>query len=215
MALPHRRLLLTLAGGLGLVGLTGAAASGPDLADQQTMGNPKAKVEVVEYASASCPHCARFATDVFPAFKKKYIDTGKVHFTFREVLTEPAPVAAAGFMIARCAGPGKYFTTLDGVFRSQKEWYAGADVRGSLLKVAQSQGMTEAQFEACISNEAAQKALNERVEKYTTKDNVDSTPTFFVNGKRLTGEQTLADLDKAIGPAAAPAAARKPAPKKR
>jgi protein-disulfide isomerase len=203
MAEPHRRLLPAVAAGLALIGLAGAAAPGPDLSDQKTLGNPKAKVEVVEYASASCPHCARFATEVFPEFKKKYIDTGKVHFTFREVLTDPVPVAAAGFLIARCAGPGKYFATLDGVFRSQKEWYAGADVRGSLLKVAQSQGMTEPQFEACISDEAAQKALNERVEKYTTKDNVDSTPTFFVNGQRLTGEHTLAELDKAIAPALA------------
>ena len=203
MAQPHRRLLVSVAAAVALLGLTGAAA-GPDLSDQKTLGNPKAKVEVVEYASASCPHCARFALEAFPAFKKKYIDTGKVHFTFREVLTPPAPVAAAGFLIARCAGPGKYFPTLEGVFRSQKEWYAGADVRGSLLKVAQSQGMTEAQFNACVSNEAALKALNERVEKYTTKDEVDSTPTFFVNGKRLTpGTQEigLADLDKAIAAA--------------
>jgi protein-disulfide isomerase len=158
---------------------------------------------VTEYASAACPHCAKFAIDVFPTFKTKYIDTGKVHFTFREVLTPPVPVAAAGFLIARCAGPGKYFATLDGVFRSQKEWYEGKDVRASLLKVAQSQGLSELQFNACVSNEAALKALNERVEKYTTKDNVDSTPTFFINGKRLEGEHTLADLDKAIQPALA------------
>lgn len=211
MADLNRRLLTTLAGALALIGLTGAAAPGPDVSDQKTLGNPKARIEVVEYASASCPHCARFATDVFPAFKKKYIDTGKVHFTFREVLTDPAPVAAAGFMIARCAGPGKYFTALDGVFRAQKEWYEGGDVRQSLLKVAQSQGMTEAQFEACVSDETAMKALNARVEKYTTKDKVDSTPTFFVNGQRLTGEQTMAELDKAIGAAPSP----KPVTKKR
>jgi protein-disulfide isomerase len=203
MAEPYRRLLLAFAGALAVAGLTGAAAPGPDLSEQKTLGDPKARVEVVEYASASCPHCARFATEVFPAFKRKYIDTGKVHFTFREVLTPPVPVAAAGFLIARCAGPGKYFATLDGVFRSQKEWYEGKDVRASLVGVAQSQGLTEAQFNACVTDEAALKALNARVEKFTTKDNVDSTPTFFVNGKRLTGEHTLADLDKAIQPALA------------
>jgi protein-disulfide isomerase len=198
-----RRLLLILAGGLALIGLTGAAAPGPDLSEQKSLGNPKARVEVVEYASASCPHCARFATEVFPAFKKKYIDTGKVHFTFREVLTNPAPVAAAGFLIARCAGPGKYFTTLDGVFRSQKQWYEGGDVRQSLLQVAESQGLSEAQFNACVSDEAALKALNERVEKFTARDKVDATPTFFVNGKRLqpgVNEIDLAALDRLIAP---------------
>src|SRR3954462_13665315 len=109
MAELQRRLLLAFAGALAIAGLTGAAAPGPDVSEQKTLGNPKARVEVVEYASASCPHCARFATAVFPAFRKKYVATGKVHFTFREVLPPPVPVAAAGFLIARCAGRGKYF----------------------------------------------------------------------------------------------------------
>ena len=72
--------------------------------DDMVMGNPKAKITVVEYASASCSHCAAFAIDVFPAFKAKYIDTGQVKYVFREVLTEPVQRAAAGFILARCTG---------------------------------------------------------------------------------------------------------------
>src|SRR5258708_39808514 len=89
-------------GGAGI----GAPAASPD---DMSMGNPKAKIEVIEYASLSCPHCAHFNEAVFPTLKAKYIDTGKVRYTLKEMLTEPATVAAAGFMVARCAGPDKYF----------------------------------------------------------------------------------------------------------
>src|SRR5512144_1919161 len=87
--------------------------------DDMSLGNPKAKIQVTEYASLSCPHCGHFNETVFPALKSKYIDTGKVHYTLKEMLTEPMQVAAAGFMMARCAGPQKYFTVVDQVFRSQ------------------------------------------------------------------------------------------------
>src|SRR5665213_2186956 len=91
------------------------------------MGDPRAKVTVVEYASASCPHCARFNNDVFPAFKAKYIDTGKVRYVLREFLTEPVQVAAAGFLLARCAGKGKYFGALDDFFHGQEVGLADLD----------------------------------------------------------------------------------------
>src|SRR5271170_7604643 len=81
-------------------------------ADDMSLGNPTAKVTVIEYASASCPHCARFNNDVFPAFKTKYIDSGRIHYVFREFLTPPVEVAAAGFLTARCAGKDKYFSVL-------------------------------------------------------------------------------------------------------
>lgn len=203
MADLNRRLLiaLTLVGALFAAGQATAA----NLAEQMTLGDPKAKIEVVEYASASCPHCARFALNVFPDLKKKYIDTGKVHFTFREMLTPPTEVAAAGFMLARCVPPAKYFTVLDGVFISQMQWEEG-NIRQSLVNVAEANGLTEAQFDACVSDAAALKALNIRVAKFTTMDKVDSTPTLFVNGKRLeagVNELSIADVDAAIAHAAA------------
>lgn len=197
-----------------------AKPTGPNLADQMTLGSPKARVEVVEYASASCPHCARFALNVFPAFKKKYIDTGKVHFVFREVLTPPNELAGAGFLLARCAPKDKYFSTLDGVFESQKEWKEGVDLKSVFVKVGAANGVTEAQLDACMSDPAAIKALNERVQKFPEQDKVDSTPTFIVNGKKVTAGMTeidLAQLDAAIQPAlTAPAKAQtRPTARKR
>jgi protein-disulfide isomerase len=167
-------------------------------ADDMSLGNSAAKVTVIEYASASCPHCARFNNEVFPAFKAQFIDTGKVHYVFREFLTPPTEVAAAGFLMARCAGKDKYFSVLDAIYRGQEAMYQSGDFRGALLKIAESSGMTEPQFTACISDDAAIKALNDRVDTYVKRDHISGTPTFMVNGKVLDGEQSLTSLATAI-----------------
>ncbi len=172
-------------------------------ADDMSLGNATAKVTVIEYASASCPHCARFNNEVFPAFKAKYIDSGKIHYVFREFLTPPEAVATAGFLVARCAGKDKYFSVLDAIFHGQEAMYQSGDFRGGLLRIAQSAGLSEAQFTACVEDDKAITALNDRVQRFAKQDNITGTPTFFVNGKKLDGEQTLASLDAAIAAAQA------------
>lgn len=191
--------LAALAGAL----LLAACSRGPTPStDDMTLGDPKAPVKMVEYASASCTHCASFNNNVFPAFKAKYIDTGKVHYTLKEFLTPPNELAAAGFLTARCAGKEKYFTVLDAIFRSQQEIFQTGDMRGILLRVAQSAGLTEAQFNACISDEEALKALNARVERAVKQDRITGTPAFFINGKSVgEGEISLAALEKAVAEA--------------
>jgi protein-disulfide isomerase len=200
---PKTHVLTLLA--LAMLALTACAKSSAGVAgpDDMSMGDPNAKVKVVEYASLTCPHCARFANDVFPAFKAKYVDTGKVQYTYKEFFTPPADVAAAGYVIARCAGKDKYFAVLEGVFRSQQEMFTkGNTPRAVLLRVAQSTGMTEAQFKACLADEKAGEALKARVEKSARADKIQSTPTFFVNGKMVKeGEITLKELDAAIAAA--------------
>jgi protein-disulfide isomerase len=168
-----------------------------------SLGKPDAKVQVTEYASASCSHCARFNNEVFPAFKAKYIDTGKVHYTLKEFLTPPEQVAAAGFLVARCAGKDKYFTVLDSIYKNQAEMFQTGDFRGVLLRIAQSAGMTEDQFNKCVADETALKALNTRVERAVKEDKITGTPSFVVNGKKVAeGEVSLAQLDTAIAEAA-------------
>ncbi len=170
--------------------------------DDMTMGDPKAPVKMVEYASASCSHCATFNNTVLPAFKAKYIDTGKVHYTLKEFLTPPNELAAAGFLTARCAGKDKYFSVLDAIFSSQQEILQTGDMRGILLRVAQSAGLTESQFNACITDETALKALNARVERAIKQDKITGTPAFFINGKSVgDGEISLAALEKAVAEA--------------
>ncbi len=166
--------------------------------DDMTLGSPKAPVTVVEYASASCPHCARFNNEIFPAFKAKYVDTGKVRYVFREFLTEPVEVAAAGFMLAHCAGNDKYFKVLDAVFRDQQKMYESGDVRGVLLKIGEDNGLTEAQYMACLTNDTTKNALFKKVDGYVAQDHIESTPTFLIGDQKLEGEQSLAQLDAAI-----------------
>ena len=199
----RRRLLIAAAATAGLLlsACHKGGTSGPAQGDM-SLGSPDAKVQVVEYASASCAHCARFNNTVFPAFKAKYIDTGKVHYTLKEFLTPPEEVAAAGFLLARCAGKDKYFTVLDAIFKNQAEMFQTGDFRGVLLRIAQSAGMTEDQFNKCVSDPEALKALNARVQRAVTEDKITGTPTFFVNGKKVAeGEVTLDQLSAAIAEA--------------
>jgi protein-disulfide isomerase len=194
---------------LALAALTLAAcqqkASAPAVtADEMSLGNPQAKVTVVEYASAGCPFCARFNNEEFPAFKAKYIDTGKVHYVFREMLVGGGPeiaLGAAGFLTARCAGKDKYFTVLDQIFHDQDQIYRSGDIKAGLLPIAKANGLNDKQFDACVSDETALNALNARSEK-AGQDGVGSTPTFMINGKKAfegvpTPEQLAAAVDAA------------------
>lgn len=179
-----------------------STSSGP-LPDDMSLGDAKAKVSVVEYASVGCPICGRWSQEVYPAFKAKYIDTGKVHFTYREMLVGggvEVTVAASGFLLARCAGKDKYFPVLDAIYKNQEQ--AFQQPRETLLGIAQSMGMSEEAFNRCVSDEAAVKALNERVDRHSKRDGVDSTPTFVINGRKMEpGYHSLEEMDAAIAAA--------------
>jgi protein-disulfide isomerase len=180
----------------------GAALAAPVAApDDMSLGNPKAKIEIIEYASLSCPHCGHFNDAVFPALKAKYIDTGKVHYTLKEMLTEPANVAAAGFLLARCAGPDKYFTVVDQVFRSQPRWTQG-NVKPILAEIGAVNGVDAAHFDACLQNQAEVDAVMSRAQRAADQDGVNSTPTLFINGKKIeTVPLTPQELDATIAAA--------------
>jgi protein-disulfide isomerase len=138
---------------------------------------------------------------VFPDFRKKYVDTGKVRYVFREYLTEPAAFAAAGFMAARCAGPAKYFPFLEAIYKAQQSIYESGDLIGGLKKVAHDQGLTDKEFDDCVYDQHGLQALDKRTAK-ADADGIEGTPTFVVGGKRLQldHEATLADLSAAIDP---------------
>jgi protein-disulfide isomerase len=189
-----------------------AVAAPKQEADDMAMGNPKAPVEVIEYASAACPHCAHFNEAVFAGLKTKWIDTGKVHYVLKEMLTEPATVAAAGFLTARCAGPDKYFKVVDEVFRSQPRWTAG-QIKPILQQIAAQNGVDEAHFNACLADGAAVQAVAARAQRAADQDGVNATPTVFLDGKQLDPTpMTAAEMDVAIE-AALKSRSATPAPK--
>ena len=201
-----RRLVLAVAAVLTLAACS-KGGGGAVTADDMSMGNPQAKVTVIEYASVACPVCADFNNTTFPDFKKKYIDTGKIHYVFREALTGNPALAGSGFLLARCAGKDNYFKVTDAIFRAQDQIYQpnSEDLKPGvahevLSRIAQEVGMNDDQLNKCLTDTSAVNALNDRVAKYSKLDNVDATPTFIVNGKKLVGDETLAQLDAAIQP---------------
>ena len=166
------------------------------------LGSPKAPVTVVEYLSAGCTHCAEFDAKEFPALKARYVDTGKVRWEVRELLAGPVQLAAAGFVLARCTGRDRYWTTLEGVFRAQEAIFRTGDLRSGLLGVAHGAGLTDKQFDSCMGDDKAFAAADARSEA-SAKAGVNLTPTFMLNGRKFdTHAVTAADIDRAL--AAAP-----------
>ncbi len=152
-------------------------------AQDMTMGNPKAKVVFIEYAAPMCPHCAHFNNEILPEIKKTYIDTGKVFYVFR-VFPIGAPDGVAE-KLARCLPRSKYFPFMDRLFRTQQEWdpeFGVQDVRGGILKQAKAEGMTEAQFDACIADTKQDAVINQVASDGQAKFNITGTPTIVVNG---------------------------------
>ena len=191
----------------GLMALALASCQKPvsgALPDDMTMGSPKAKVTMIEYASVACPHCARWNDEVFPAFKAKYIDTGRVRYVAREALTGDPAIAAAGFLTARCAGKDKYFQVVDAIYRAQAQMETGGQPHAVLQTIALSAGLSDAQFEACIRDETALKALEARWDRYVNEAKISGTPTFVINGKVYDkGEMPLPQLEAAVAQAEA------------
>jgi protein-disulfide isomerase len=207
---------LLLATAVALAGAPAMAAPAA-LPGDMTLGNPRAKVEVIEYASVACPHCAHLNETVLAPFRARWVDTGKVHFVLKEMLTGSPTVAMAGFLIARCAGPAKYFKVVDEIYRSQPQWQEG-QVKGVLQRIAAGNGVDETHFNACLQDQAAIEAVNARNTRAAEQDGVDSTPTVFVNGKKLDNlPQTPAEMDAIIAVATpkATVAVKKPAPRKK
>ena len=164
---------------------------------EQALGDPKAPNVVIEYASMTCPHCGRFHADVYPEFKKKYIDTGKVYFIFREYPLDP--LATSAIMLARCAPADRYFPIVDLLFNQQANWAFVQNPVPALQAVVKQAGITQDQFTACLTNQSVLDGVNAVKKRGNDTFGVNSTPTFFFNGEKRSGEVSLADIDKLLG----------------
>lgn len=162
---------------------------------EMSLGKADAKVTVIEYASASCPHCAAFNNEEFAKFKTDFIDSGKVKFIFREFPHNDPAMGA--FMVARCAPKEKYFPLVDVFFKTQKDWVPNP-LEG-LKKIALQAGFTEETFNACLNNKDVAKNIFEVRQKGETFG-VEGIPTFFINGEHYKGEYTVDGLKAVIDP---------------
>ena len=161
------------------------------------IGSDKAPVTIIEYASMTCPHCAHFSETTFPELQKRYIDTGKVRFIFREFPLDA--LAAAGFMLARCAGKDKFMPVVETLFAKQREWMVEKPVE-PLREIAKQFGFTQKSFDECLANQKVLDAIQDVRDRAAEKLGVNSTPTFFINGKKFTGDQSIDTMAKEIDP---------------
>lgn len=191
----------------------GGPKTDPDLAELMapgplpdiSLGKEDAPNTIVEYASMTCPHCAQFHKTVLPELKTKYIDTGQARLILREFPLDQ--LAAQASMLARCAGPERHYPMVGALFETQETWAVEGGTE-KLLQIAKQAGFTKEKFDQCIGD----KALFEKIVETRTRGHetfgIESTPTFFVNGKRLTGDQTVAAFEAMLsGVASAPAGA--------
>jgi protein-disulfide isomerase len=168
----------------------------PQLGDR-VLGKDDAPVTIIEYASMTCPHCAMFHEKTYPELKKRYIDTGKVRFIFREFPLDP--LAAGASMLARCAPKEQYFAMIETLFHEQRKWAVEKPIP-PLLTLAKQAGFSEQRFNACLSDQKMLDALEAERDRASKKFGVQSTPTLFVNGKMQRGGMTIDELAKVIDP---------------
>lgn len=174
-----------------------AALLKPGALPDMQLGKDDAKVTIVEYASMTCPHCAHFAETTFPELKTKYIDTGKARYILREFPFDPS--AEAGFMLARCS-KDNYFPMVDVLFRQQANWVGVNNTKDALLQIAKLAGFTQESFEACLTDQKLLDDVRSVQKRGADEFKVDSTPTFFINGKTYKGAMSIAEMSAIIDP---------------
>ena len=180
-----------------------AFAQSPSLADiavagtlgDEVVGKADAPVTIIEYASMTCSHCATFHNTTYPVLKQRYIDTGKVRYIMREFPLDP--LAAAGFMLARCAGKDKFYPMIEVLFQKQKEWAVQQPIP-PLTAIAKQAGFTQESFEACLKDQKIYDGLNTVKKRGAEVHGVEATPTFFINGEKKSGDMPIEDLAKLI-----------------
>ncbi|MBL8547074.1 MAG: thioredoxin domain-containing protein [Hyphomonadaceae bacterium] len=218
MVVFGRRNLL-LGGGalaaLSVAGCNGGSGGTSGLTpDDMSIGNPDSGVTLIEYGSSMCSHCREFEEAVFEQLKTNYIDTGKIHFVFREVLAPVDPqrviptIALAEYQVARCnnATPEQYFSRLGVMFEQQPAMFQAGSRQGieaKLVEIGAAAGLSRDVVMACIADPAGAERM-QRLGELATRDGVSGTPMFFLNGTKLEGPEIMtydgmaAALDAAI-----------------
>jgi len=187
---------------------TGTGSQSVEIKPSDMMdGSKDAKVTMVEYASMTCPHCAAFEVQVKPLLQKDYIDTGKVKFIFREYPLDGAARMASA--VARCFSGEQYFSFIDLLFANQMNWIKDfdnnqqitkEDIVEGLTQMARQGGMPKEKVVSCADDAANLKLVDENWMEGQTKFNVNSTPTFFINGTMHAGEIPYDELKKILDP---------------
>ncbi|MGA2793576.1 MAG: thioredoxin domain-containing protein [Roseiarcus sp.] len=165
----------------------------PELSIGDAAGLP-----IVEYGSATCPHCAHFDRDVWPAFRKAYVESGKVRYIFREYSRNNLDVAA--FMLARCVGDDKAFSAIELLFASQDRWAFGDNPLEGLMAALRPTGMSRDKATICLNDQAKADALAQIVKTADERFKISGTPSFIIDGRIYGGALSLDELDAILKP---------------
>jgi len=156
------------------------------LPSDRSLGNPKSKVVLIEYAAPTCPVCAAFNVQSFPQLKAKYIDTGKIFYVFRVFPLRSDDGSAE--KIARCLPEDKYFAFIDLLFKNQPKWDveygvpAPEGVHDGLVLLGRIAGMSREQVDQCMINKAEDDRINKVSSDGEARYSITGTPTFILNG---------------------------------
>lgn len=197
----RRQLLIAAAATGAATLLPGYALAEPVMGDV-VLGSEDAKVTVIEYASFTCPHCGNFHRETWPQFKAAYVDTGKVRFILREVYFDRFGLWAS--MTARCAGPNGFYPIVDQFLKKQDVWYtpyyntAPDQIGAEIQKIGRLNGLSNEQLGACLSDQDYAKALIEAYQTNRDADEVQSTPTFIINGEKHAGDMSFDALSALV-----------------
>lgn len=190
-------LVILLAGVLGPVSAALAEPALPaEAMSERVMGNADAKVTIIEYASLTCPHCAKFHKETLPTLKAEYIDTGKAKLIYRDFPLNGPAVAAS--MLARCAPEDRFYPLLETLFEQQTQWLSSQDVLGSLAQIGRFAGLSAGEIDACFQNEALFAALRDSRNAYADEFEISSTPTFIIGDEKIVGAQPFETFAAAI-----------------
>lgn len=198
--------LLGAVSAVSLLGMGGAASAQrmsdkilgePGPLPEIVFGPADAKVTVVEYASLTCHHCRDFHIKTWPQVKARYVDTGKVRFILREFPLDQ--LALAGFALARCAGEGNWYPTADLLYRNDDAWAHAQSPLDGLRALMLKNGMSKERFDSCLGDQALQEKIL-TVSRNGSVAGVNSTPTFFVNGKKYQGFMTIEQFAAIVDP---------------
>ena len=160
--------------------------------ENQSLGNESAPIKMIEFASLTCGHCAKFHNEVFPKIKKDYIDNGKIFFTYQDFPLDKFALKAS--VIARCSGKDKYFSFLKVLYKKQKDWTRSQDPFKSLLKIAKLGGLKNDEIKVCVSNKSIEDGILKKRLNSTKKFEIKATPTIYINGKKYNGDLTFEAL---------------------
>lgn len=165
---------------------------------ERSIGDVDAPVTVIEYASMTCPHCARFHNDILPTVKQRLIDTGKLRLIFRDYPLDTHALKAA--MMARCLDRARYFQLVEVIFKQQTSWIKGSDPLVGLKQLGALAGMEPSYVDTCVANPQLQQHVLAGMQEGQQKYKIKATPTFIFNNgaEQMEGDKNPEDFDEIV-----------------